>query len=173
MENDFFYIIENLKKIPRQGWIDKTQISNPESVSDHAFSVAIIAMIFSDMNKTSTIKVLKMALLHDLAESITGDITPKMMSVKNKNKLEENAMKKILKKLPESLAREYTQLWNEYKDNKTVESKLVHDVDKFEMALQAKVYEKLGINKNKFKPFYNTAFTKIHSAEIKQILRHL
>ncbi|MBI5859248.1 MAG: HD domain-containing protein, partial [Nitrosarchaeum sp.] len=73
---DFFNTSANLKKIPRQGWIDKLSIDNPESVADHTFSMAMMGMIFSDLENYDTEKILKMILLHDLAESITGDITP-------------------------------------------------------------------------------------------------
>jgi len=77
---DFFNIVASLKTIPRQGWIDKLNIENPESVSDHTFSMSVMAMIFSDIQKLDTLKVLRMSLLHDVAESHTGDITPGQIS---------------------------------------------------------------------------------------------
>ena len=87
---DFFNIIANLKTIPRQGWIDKLKIENPESVSDHTFSMSVMAMIFSDIQKLDTLKVLKMSLLHDIAESYTGDITPEQIPKEEKTNLAEN-----------------------------------------------------------------------------------
>jgi putative hydrolase of HD superfamily len=68
---DFFNIVAELKKIPRKGWKEKLGLENPESVADHSYLTAVMSMIISDLNGLNTQKVLKMSLLHDLAESIT------------------------------------------------------------------------------------------------------
>ena len=70
----------NLKNVQRQGWIDKLSIQNPESVADHSYSMAMMAMIISDLENFDSEKILKMTLLHDLAESKIGDITPEPVS---------------------------------------------------------------------------------------------
>jgi len=69
----------------------KLGLKNPESVADHAYCVAAIAMVLSDSKKLDSEKILKMAILHDLAESITGDLTPEDGP---KQKKEDAAMKK-------------------------------------------------------------------------------
>ncbi|MDO8641295.1 MAG: HD domain-containing protein, partial [Nitrosarchaeum sp.] len=127
---DFFHISVNLKKIPRQGWIDKLSIDKPESVADHTFSMAIMGMIFSDLENHNTEKILKMILLHDLAESTTGDIPPEQISKEEKTILENNTMKKILNDLPLSLQKQYDVLWEEYQSNNSKEAKIVHQLDK-------------------------------------------
>ena len=91
---DFLNIAANLKTILRQGWIDKLSITNPESVADHTYSMAIIGMILSDSQNYNTQKILKMILLHDLAESLTGDFTPEQKSKKRKNKSRKPSDKK-------------------------------------------------------------------------------
>src|SRR4029077_4261202 len=96
---DFFYIISELKKTPRKGWKDKIGIVHPESVADHSFSAAVMAMIFSDLQKLDTEKMLKMALLHDVSESITGDLTPEEVSKDNKKEIENQTMNEILSRL--------------------------------------------------------------------------
>ena len=80
----FFKTAINLKKIKRQGWIDKLSIKNPESVADHSYSMGIIGMVISDMENYDSEKILKMILLHDLAESKIGDYTPGEISVSKK-----------------------------------------------------------------------------------------
>ena len=77
---DFFKNTSNLKNISRQGWIDKLSIEHPESVADHSYSMAIMAMIISDLENYDSEKILKMVLLHDLAESKIGDLTPDQIS---------------------------------------------------------------------------------------------
>ena len=84
-----------------------------------------------------------MALIHDLAESIIGDIIPETMSIIKKQKAEDKAFKLILKKLPQSkLKLKLSSIWTEYNENKSFDSKLVHMIDKMEMLLQADFYQK-------------------------------
>lgn len=173
MLTDFFKIAANLKNIRRQGWVEKLKINNPESVADHTFSTAIISMVHSDLQNLDTAKVLKMSLLHDLAESIVGDITPNMSNYENKTALETKTFKKILKNIPNDLEKEYFQIWIEYVENKSREAQLVHEADKLEMVLQAKLYEKNGYDKNNLISFYNTADKGIKTSQMRKILSEL
>ena len=69
MIEDFFQKVLELKNIPRQGWKEKLGINNPESVADHSYSTSVISMILSDLEGLNSEKIIRMALLHDLAES--------------------------------------------------------------------------------------------------------
>ena len=169
---DFFNTSANLKNIPRQGWIDKLAIKNPESVADHTFAMAIIGMILSDSKNFNTEKILKMILLHDLAESVTGDITPEQKGVIDKKRLENKTMKEILSNLSEEIQTKYLDIWDEYQDNKTIDANLVHQIDKFEMALQAKIYEK-QTNSEKTKVFFESAKKEINDETLVKLLEKL
>ena len=136
---DFLSSAGKLKTIPRTGWID-SGVKDPESVADHSYRTAVAAMVLSDSLGLDSLKVLRMALLHDLAEAETGDITP-MQKQDNHAELEDQAMKEILGVLPESLRDQYWGIWQEYQSNETPESILVHDADKIEMILQASEYK--------------------------------
>jgi len=109
--------------------------------------------------------------LHDLAESLTGDITPNQISKKEKTTLENDAMKKILKNLPQSLQKQYKKLWNEYQKNKSSEANLVHQIDKLEMALQAKIYSK-RYSKD-VKEFIQSARDQINHPKILELLKEI
>ena len=170
---NFFNIAANLKKIPRQGWIDKLSIVNPESVADHAFSMAIIGMIFSDLENHNTEKILKMILLHDLAESIIGDMTPERISREEKKILENNAIKQILMELPPTLQIQYNVLWDEYQSNNSAEAKIVHQIDRLEMALQAKIYSNEGYSKEKLDVFFTSAANEIKDPKLSELFREL
>ena len=66
-----------LKHLARTGW--KRTASPNESVADHSFGVAIIALALAKMeslNPTDEALLLKRALLHDLHEVKIGDLTP-------------------------------------------------------------------------------------------------
>ncbi len=135
----FFELAGQLKKERRKGWVLKAHIPNPESVADHVFRVALAAMLLGDLRKLDTYKILKMAILHDLGEAITGDLIPEE---KRGVKDEREALDEVLSLLPEALRREYSKVWVEFSRQKSSESKLVKQADKFEMALQALGYAK-------------------------------
>ncbi|MFH1773922.1 MAG: HD domain-containing protein [Methanobacteriota archaeon] len=138
-----------LKALPREGW-KMEGIKDCESVAEHTFRVAVIAMLLSEMEKCSTQKVLKMSLLHDLPESQVGDLTRRSPNYGQKREIEKKAMSKILKNLPEKLKKEYMQLWGEYRKGRTPEAKLVKYADKLEMLLQAKEYAEQGYDTSDF-----------------------
>ncbi|MDE1725103.1 MAG: HD domain-containing protein [Thaumarchaeota archaeon] len=167
---DFFYLVTELKKVPRSGWKNKVGIKHPESVADHSYGTAVMAMVLADLHNLDTEKIVKMALLHDLAESITGDFMPDEISKENKKAAEEEAMKEILSKIPPGVANQYAALWKEYSELQTEESILLHDVDKLEMAIQAVKYSSEGFSSEKLRIFLESAKNKIKSKEIHDIL---
>lgn len=89
----------------------------------------------------------KMALVHDMAEALVGDITPVDGVLKSeKNRREAATMDYIctdlLGKVPGMAAQEIRAVWQEYEDGETLESKYVHDIDKMELLLQMMEYER-------------------------------
>ena len=167
---DFFNTVADLKKIPRKGWKEKVGLLTPESVADHSYNTTVMAMVLSDLKEFDTEKILRMALLHDMAESITGDFTPEAISKKDKRKMENNAMQDILTKLPSKLASNYTKIWKEYQNGNSKEAILVHEIDRLEMALQARKYSDDGYPKEKLEMFFSTAKKEIKSKEVLAIL---
>lgn len=168
--DEFFKTVLKLKTVPRQGWKNKLGLQNPESVADHCYSMAAMAMVLSDIKKLDTSKVIKMALLHDLAEAITGDLTPDDITKSKKEGIESSTMKKILQNLSEPLKTQYWNLWGEYQKNTTKEAQLLHQVDKLEMALQAHEYEKSGFTKAKLASFFESAKIEITDSDLQKIL---
>ena len=166
---DFFKDASNLKNIPRQGWIDNLSITHPESVADHSYSMSIMAMIISDLENYDSEKILKMVLLHDLAESKIGDFTPGQISKDEKEKIENQAFREIIEKLPNSIKLEYAEIWKEYQNQISVESQFVHQIDRLEMALQAKIYEKSGSSKENIATFLQTAKSDITHPKLKEL----
>ena len=138
-----------LKTVKREGWKIRG-IKERESVAEHTFRVALLAMLLSELEKRNMQKVLKMSLLHDLPESQTGDLTRCSPTYGQKRKIEKKAMEKILKNLPRKLQKEYMQLWEEYRGGRTPEAKLVKAADKLEMLLQAREYAEQGYDTGDF-----------------------
>ena len=110
-----------------------------------------------------------MALLHDLAESLIGDLTPEQIDKESKKKLENNAFRKIIKNLPEQIKSKYLEIWLEYQEKVSPEAKLIHQIDKLEMALQAKIYQKNGYDKEKLGSFFESAKKEIDDPQLKEL----
>ena len=173
MIEKFFEKVLELKNVPRQGWKEKLEIDNPESVADHSYSTTVLSMILSDMKGLDTEKIIRMALLHDLAESIIGDITPDHITKNEKIHKENHAIKQILKNLPDGITESYFEIWNDYQKKLSREAILLHDIDKLEMAFQAKFYQKNGISKEKLKTFFDTAKIEIKDENLRDILSNI
>ena len=170
---EFLLTVANLKKIPRQGWIDKLSIKTPESVADHSYSMAVMSMVISDLGPYDSEKAIKMALLHDLAESKIGDYTPDKINKFEKQKIENNAFEEIFLTLPESLKDRYQKIWQEYIENNSEESQLIHQLDKLEMVLQAKIYEAEGHSKTKLETFFESAESEITNPDLKELFTQI
>lgn len=169
MTLEFFKFAANLKKIQRQGWVSKISINNPESVADHTFSMAIIGMVISDLENYDTQKIIKMILLHDLAESKVGDFMPEQIGKQEKKEKEDKAFEDIIDFLPQSIKLQYRRIWKELQEKNTPESSLVHQIDKLEMALQAKIYQKDGYSQENLKIFFNSAKQEITHPKLKEL----
>ena len=135
--------------------------------------MAIIGMIFSDLENMDTEKILKIILLHDLAESIIGDMTPEQISKEEKQIIENKAMKNILRNLPSSIQKQYDLLWEEYQLNNSKEAKIVHQIDKFEMALQAKIYSNEGHSEEKLASFFNSSKSEIYDPKLLELFKKI
>src|SRR5713226_3683822 len=71
----FWQYAAELKGEPRKGWQGKVQ-GRVESVADHSFAVALLALYEGERRGYDLEKILKLTLIHDLEEAIMGDLTP-------------------------------------------------------------------------------------------------
>ena len=169
MISEFFFQIAELKKLPRSGWKIKVGLKDSESVAEHSYMMSVMSMVLSDMKSLNSEKVLKMTILHDWAESKIGDFMPEQIGYEKKSELENYAMGEILESLPQKIQSEYNGIWDEFLARDTSEARLVHELDKLEMALQAKIYEK-DVDPEKVKPFIISAVEQIIDPDVKKIL---
>lgn len=153
----FFDAVLGLKSVRRAGWAAKAGVREPESVADHTFAMCAVGMALSDMLGLDTQKVLRMTVLHDLAESAVGDYMPGEIDGREKVARESGAMKKILACLPARVRTRYERAWREYLQGRTKEARFVHRIDKLEMALQADRYAKQGHSAASLAPFFLSA----------------
>ncbi|KAF8548852.1 HD domain-containing protein [Imleria badia] len=170
----FFHVLERLKTQKRTGWIDHN-VPNPESISDHMYRMAVLAMCTSDAT-LDVPKCVMMCVVHDLAEAhgksfALGDITPREgIPKEEKRRLEAAAMHNfvhdMLHATPAALRIE--ALWKEYEEGETPEAKFVKDLDRLEMALQAREYEKVhGRARGDLQGFFDSSFPYLRHPEVR------
>ncbi|KAG0132631.1 putative HD family hydrolase [Tuber indicum] len=150
----FLHIIERLKTTPREGW-RKHGILQGESISDHMYRMSVITMLCPPEHKVDKDRCVKLAIVHDMAEALVGDITPPdkiekgrrhLPGITRKHRRELESMQyivnKLLKPISEVIAKDIMDLWMEYETGKTPEAVFVKDVDRFELICQTIEYEK-------------------------------
>lgn len=136
----FLHIAEGLKNELRNG---RTSTEERESVAEHSWRVSLMVLLFSRFldKEISLEKALKIAIVHDIAELITGD-APYFLSEgypdiqKEKFEKEQNAMISLKKLLPDAVGQELFDLWHEYEMSESYEAKLVKATDKIEAQIQ-------------------------------------
>ncbi|KAG5492832.1 hypothetical protein JKF63_01412 [Porcisia hertigi] len=147
----FLHTMGRLKDTARQGWVDN-QIGSPESISDHMYRMSLMCMMCPDTSLNRD-RMIKMALCHDTAESIIGDISPAMNVPKEvKRQQEAQAMQELCTLVSSSpsmtFSTELSNLFDEYEAQETAESHFVKDMDLLEMIVQAHSYESMNPGKD-------------------------
>lgn len=173
---EFIQTAGRLKKVKRAGWISWVGIENPESVADHSYGSALIAMCIADLKGMDAEKLMRMLLLHDVHEALIGDydyFAKKRMGKQEIKRREFEAINEVFKNLPGELRRRYISLWVEFEEQKTPEAKIARQIDSLEMVFQALEYEKEGYSKEKLDIFWENVEQKIEDEDLKKIFKFL
>ncbi len=146
---------------------------NTESVADHSFRTSIMALLLAEKLGLDKGKCVQMALIHDIGESLAGDITPHDNLTDNeKHERERRAMESLFKSVNEN---SIIELWEEYEKRESPESKFVYELDKIEMLLQAFEYEQRfkdrGIDLSEFWAYVEGRIKEPKILEILNILK--
>jgi len=164
---NFLIEIGKLKGKKRRGWIIH-QIKHPETTAEHIFHLAFLVWVLGKKKKLSLERVIKIALIHDLCEVYALDLTPydpllpkdrkkitevlklwpkftpdlKRETERKKKKMESEALRKLINKLPSDLKNEIKNLWLDYEKGLTPEGRFVKQADKVINLLQGMEYWK-------------------------------
>ena len=138
----YYVTCNTLKNVIRTGWKDwNVKRERLESVAEHIFGVQMlaIAMMSEYEYDLDMMKVVYMLAIHELGETVIGDITQFDMDHEEKERLEHEAVHAILKDL---LDGEYIeQLFLEFDAHQTKEALFAYQCDKLECDLQCKLYD--------------------------------
>jgi putative hydrolases of HD superfamily len=168
-----YFELHHLKQLYRQGWL---RVGIPretcESVAEHSFFVALLCLFLADtcFPEADASKLVRMALLHDVGEARAGDITPHDgVSREEKQHREREAVQRIFSELPRGA--DYLALWEEYEQGTSFEARLVRQVDRLEMGLQATVYEHQGAGD--LSQFFASVHKVLETPELQALLAEL
>jgi len=155
-----------LKHLPRTGWVIR-DVPNCETVAGHMYRMAMLTFLLEDTEGVDFKKCLLMCLVHDMAESIVGDLTPHCgVSVEEKHRREEEALEQIVTLVPELAANDMRGLFAEYENQSTKEATLVKDLDRFDMICQAYEYEEASKEQLSLQEFFDATEGKFKHAEV-------
>lgn len=122
----------------RQTWrFDSVpSLDKEDSTASHSYRLALMAMILAPEH-LDKLKCIKLALAHDLPETLNGDIDVHKIFIgevsrEEKREGEVKAMKTLTKDLPDDMKKELNDLWQEYEDEETPEARFVTALDKIE-----------------------------------------
>ncbi len=128
---------ETLTELPRTGYV-LAGVERPEAVSSHCFQTAFLVMLIAPWeNGIGIDRTIRMALVHDLPESMVTDLPLVAKKFLNKDEAEIKAASELLENHPDLL-----ELYLEYKEEQTLEARFVHDMDRLQMLIRASRYKR-------------------------------
>jgi len=134
-----------------------------DSIAAHSFRTAIIGLVLADLEKADKDKVVRMCLLHDLAELRTGDANFVNSFYRTEN--EEKAIKDQWSNVP--VGKETIELLKEYNKRKTKEAVVAKDADNLDQIFLQREY--LPENSSDLKRWHNHIVQKIRTISARRI----
>ena len=138
-----------LKDEVRSGWRLRG-VADPESVADHSWGTAYLVLLYADEAGVDRRKAVEIAIVHDLAEAITGDVATRASRLADlnekleKGRREREAMRRLTSTYSRRSMEHVLALWDEYEAGRTAEARFVRDMNLIDMCLQAHLYESDG-----------------------------
>ncbi len=158
-----------LKTLRRTGWVQRG-ITDPESVADHSYRV-ILMTLFLAPPELDKLKIVEMAILHDLAECEVGDITPQCPEYQEKSGRELRALHELLEPFPDK--DRFLELWEEFEKGHTAEARFVREIDRLEAALQAGEYARIHPDLPSLKIFLSNAEQAVSDPLLRKLLAEI
>ena len=142
---NYYVLCNKLKNVIRTGWNDwKVNRDRIESVAEHIYGVQMLALAMKSEYQydIDIMKVLYMLAIHELGETIIGDLTQFQISKEEKEKMEHDAVHNILSSLIDG--EQIEALFLEFDSHETPEAMFAYQCDKLECDIQSKLYDQEG-----------------------------
>lgn len=127
-----------------------------ESTAEHSWRLCLMVMLFgSSLDGIDLLKLMKICLVHDLGEAISGDIPAVEQQPGHNRAARERAdLVMLCAPLPDDLKAEIIGLWDEYAESASPEAILAKGFDKIETMLT----HSTGKNADDFDYAFNLAY---------------
>lgn len=138
----YYVLCNKLKNVVRTGWINwGVQRDRLESIAEHIFGVQMLAIAMKSeyQYNIDIMKVIFMLAIHELGETIIGDITEFQITKEEKEKIEHEAVHNILASLLDG--EQIERLFLEFDAHETPEAIFAYQCDKLECDIQCKLYD--------------------------------
>lgn len=131
----FIQAAEKLKTVLRCAY---TSTGRQESTPEHTWRLCLLAMVLQDsLGALDFERVLKMCVIHDLGETLHGDIPAVAQAAGiNKSADERRDLIELMAPLPTQLQAEFLALWDDYEQAASPEARAVKAMDKLETIIQ-------------------------------------
>ncbi len=149
---EFLYEVGCLRFISR-AW-RQFLLPNAANLAEHTLRVTWIAITIAKYEKADIDKIIKMALVHDLGESRTGDIHY-LARVYTKRD-EETAITDIMAET--IFSKEFVDLWEEYEKRESMEAKIVKDADNLDVDFEIQEQISMGMDLSKWRENHRRKF---------------
>jgi putative hydrolase of HD superfamily len=144
--------LQRLKRLDRTGWVLRGLPPGAESVAAHSYGVALAAMMLADECAARGVelnveRVLRLALLHDLAEARTGDMPRTVADYygrEARKRAERAAFDDVMRGAGAGHAERYRELHEDYEERASLEARLVKAADVVDLLAQALTFERAG-----------------------------
>ena len=115
------------------------------NVSEHTFRLTWTALLIATKEKSVNLeKLMKMALVHDITESRTGDVD--YLSRQYTKRDENLAIVDILEK---TSLKDFVDVWREYEKYDCIEAQIVKDADNLDVELELREQQANGVTLRK------------------------
>ena len=159
---DYYLLCNKLKNVIRTGWENwHVNSERIESVAEHIYGVQMLAIAMKSEYQydVDIYKVIFMLAIHELGETVIGDLTQFQINDKEKENLEHEAVHNILKGLIDGETIE--KLFLEFDQHETKEAIFAYQCDKLECDIQSKLYDEyVDLNNQEGNTVVNNPFVK-------------
>lgn len=155
----FLQEAERLKDTIRSG---STRKGRPESTAEHSWRLALMVLLFeNELDGIDLLKLVKLCVVHDLGEAISGDIpAPLQQDGDDREARERQDFQTLCIGLPEDISEDLLRLWDEYAGAATAEARLAKAFDKLETILQHHLMPPQSAEFHAFNLTYGTSRTE-------------
>ncbi|MBL9059675.1 MAG: HD domain-containing protein [Mangrovicoccus sp.] len=149
----FLQAAERLKDTLRSG---HTAGGRPESTAEHSWRLCLMVLVLErHLPGIDLLRLLKLCLVHDLGEAISGDVPATRQTADDDKAARERAdLTALSAPLPEAERAAILALWDEYDAAATPEAVLAKGLDKIETVLQ----HAIGANPTDFDYGFNLTY---------------